>query len=387
MNLHEYQAKQLFSDYGIPVPAGKAARSVEEALRHAKDLPSDGWVIKAQIHAGGRGKGGGVKLASSLDEVEHLVAQMLSKRLITHQTGPEGQPVHCVMVQAKSEIQTEMYLSMLVDRAKKRLAIIVSTEGGVNIEEVAEATPDKIYSLTIDPVMGLQAYQSRQLGHALHLNKTQRQQLDKTLKAMYRLFLEKDLSLIEINPLIINDEGNLEALDAKVTIDDNALHRQNVLAEWRDREQEDPTEAEARRFDLNFVRLDGNIGCMVNGAGLAMATMDIIQLYGGKPANFLDVGGGTTAEKVAEAFKLILASPGIEAILVNIFGGIVRCDLIADGVIKAVQEVGITLPVVVRLEGTNVEQGKALLESSDLDVITADDLDDAARKVVAATGA
>lgn len=387
MNLHEYQAKQLFSDYGIPVPAGKAARSVEEALRHAKDLPSDGWVIKAQIHAGGRGKGGGVKLASSLDEVEHLVAQMLSKRLITHQTGPEGQPVHCVMVQAKSEIQTEMYLSMLVDRAKKRLAIIVSTEGGVNIEDVAEATPDKIYSLTIDPVMGLQAYQSRQLGHALHLNKTQRQQLDKTLKAMYRLFLEKDLSLIEINPLIINDEGNLEALDAKVTIDDNALYRQNVLAEWRDREQEDPTEAEARRFDLNFVRLDGNIGCMVNGAGLAMATMDIIQLYGGKPANFLDVGGGTTAEKVAEAFKLILASPGIEAILVNIFGGIVRCDLIADGVIKAVQEVGITLPVVVRLEGTNVEQGKALLESSGLDVITADDLDDAARKVVAATGA
>lgn len=386
MNLHEYQAKQLFSDYGIPVPAGKSARSVEEALRHAKDLHSDGWVIKAQIHAGGRGKGGGVKLADSLEDVEHLVSQMLSKRLITHQTGPEGQPVHCVMVQSKSEIKTELYLSMLVDRARKRIAIIVSTEGGVNIEEVADQSPEKIFSLTIDPVMGLQAYQSRQLGHALKLNKAQRQELEQMLKAMYRLFLEKDLSLIEINPLIINNADRLEALDAKVTIDDNALYRQEVLAEWRDREQEDPTESEARRFDLNFVRLEGNIGCMVNGAGLAMATMDIIQLYGGKPANFLDVGGGTTAEKVAEAFKLIVSSPGIEAILVNIFGGIVRCDLIADGVIKAVKEVGITIPIVVRLEGTNVEQGKALLDASGLDVITADDLDDAARKAVAATG-
>ncbi len=384
MNLHEYQAKQLFSDYGIPVPEGKPARSVEEALNAAKALSGNGWVIKAQIHAGGRGKGGGVKLADDLKEVESLVSQMMSKNLITIQTGPEGQPVHCVMVQAKMDIKDELYLSMLVDRATKRLAIMASTEGGVNIEEVAEKTPEKMFSLTIDPIMGLQAYQSRQLGHALGLDKDQRQQLDNMLKSFYRLFIEKDLSLIEINPLIIDEKDNLQALDAKVTIDDNALFRQEALAEWRDPEQEDPVESEAKRFDLSFVRLDGEIGCMVNGAGLAMATMDIIKLHGGEPANFLDVGGGTTAEKVAEAFKLIVADPKIKAILVNIFGGIVRCDLIADGVIKAVKEVGITIPVVVRLEGTNVDQGKALLKESGLDVITADDLDDAALKVVAA---
>ena len=384
MNLHEYQAKQLFSDYGIPVPEGKPARSVEEALNAAKALSGNGWVIKAQIHAGGRGKGGGVKLADDLKEVESLVSQMMSQNLITIQTGPEGQPVHCVMVQAKMEIKDELYLSMLVDRETKRLAIMASTEGGVNIEEVAEKTPEKIFSLTIDPIMGLQAYQSRQLGHALGLDKDQRQQLDSMLKSFYRLFMEKDLSLIEINPLIIDEKDNLQALDAKVTIDDNALFRQEALAEWRDPEQEDPVESEAKRFDLSFVRLDGEIGCMVNGAGLAMATMDIIKLHGGEPANFLDVGGGTTAEKVAEAFKLIVADPKIKAILVNIFGGIVRCDLIADGVIKAVKEVGITIPVVVRLEGTNVDQGKALLKESGLDVITADDLDDAALKVVAA---
>ena len=384
MNLHEYQAKQLFSDYGIPVPEGKPARSVEEALNTAKAMAGNGWVIKAQIHAGGRGKGGGVKLADDLKEVESLVSQMMSKNLITIQTGPEGQPVHCVMVQAKMDIKDELYLSMLVDRETKRLAIMASTEGGVNIEEVAEKTPEKIFSLTIDPIMGLQAYQSRQLGHALGLDKDQRQQLDSMLKSFYRLFMEKDLSLIEINPLIIDEKDNLQALDAKVTIDDNALFRQEALAEWRDPEQEDPVESEAKRFDLSFVRLDGEIGCMVNGAGLAMATMDIIKLHGGDPANFLDVGGGTTAEKVAEAFKLIVADPKIKAILVNIFGGIVRCDLIADGVIKAVKEVGITIPVVVRLEGTNVDQGKALLKESGLDVITADDLDDAALKVVAA---
>ena len=384
MNLHEYQAKQLFSDYGIPVPEGKPARSVEEALNAAKALSGNGWVIKAQIHAGGRGKGGGVKLADDLKEVESLVSQMMSKNLITKQTGSEGQPVHCVMVQAKMQIKDELYLSMLVDRATKRLAIMASTEGGVNIEEVAEKTPEKIFSLTIDPIMGLQAYQSRQLGHALGLDKDQRQQLDNMLKSFYRLFIEKDLSLIEINPLIIDEKDNLQALDAKVTIDDNALFRQEALAEWRDPEQEDPVESEAKRFDLSFVRLDGEIGCMVNGAGLAMATMDIIKLHGGEPANFLDVGGGTTAEKVAEAFKLIVADPKIKAILVNIFGGIVRCDLIADGVIKAVKEVGIEIPVVVRLEGTNVDQGKTLLKESGLDVITAEDLDDAALKVVAA---
>lgn len=384
MNLHEYQAKQLFSDYGIPVPEGKPARSVEEALNAAKALAGNGWVIKAQIHAGGRGKGGGVKLADDLKEVESLVSQMMSKNLITIQTGPEGQPVHCVMVQAKMEIKDELYLSMLVDRAKKRIAMIASTEGGVNIEEVAEETPEHIFSLTIDPVMGLQAYQSRQLGHALGLDKDQRNQLDSILKSMYRLFLEKDLSLIEINPLIIDDQDNLQALDAKVTVDDNALFRQPKLSEWRDPEQEDPVERAAKLFDLNFVQLGGEIGCMVNGAGLAMATMDIIKLHGGEPANFLDVGGGTTAEKVAEAFKLILSDPDIKTILVNIFGGIVRCDLIADGVINAIKEVGIKIPVVVRLEGTNADQGKKLLEESGLDVITADDLDDAALKAVAA---
>ncbi len=384
MNLHEYQAKQLFSDYGVPVPEGKPARSVEEALNAAKAVPGNGWVIKAQIHAGGRGKGGGVKLADDLKEVEQLTGEMLSKNLVTPQTGPEGQPVRCVLIQTKAEIKEELYLSLLVDRATKRIAVMASTEGGVNIEEVAEETPEKIFSLSIDPLMGLQAYQSRQLGHALGLNKAQRQQLDSMLKAFYQLFLDKDLSLIEVNPLIIDDKNNLQALDAKVTIDDNALYRQPVLNEWRDLEQEDPVESEAKRFDLSFVRLDGEIGCMVNGAGLAMATMDIIKLHGGEPANFLDVGGGTTAEKVAEAFKLIVADPKIKAILVNIFGGIVRCDLIADGVIKAVKEVGINIPVIVRLEGTNVDQGKALLRDSGLDVITADDLNDAALKAVAA---
>ncbi len=384
MNLHEYQAKQLFAEYGIPVPAGSPARSVEEALRAAKALDSDGWVIKAQIHAGGRGKGGGVKLAANLDEVKTIVSQMLSRNLVTKQTGSEGQPVHRVLIEVNTEIRDELYLSMLVDRSRKRISIIASTEGGMNIEEVAEQNPDKIFSLTIDLIMGLQAYQSRQLGHALRLDKKQRKQLDHILKSMYRLFMEKDLSLIEINPLIIDDQDHLKALDAKVTIDDNALFRQTTLAEWRDPEQEDPLESEAKRFDLNFVRLDGEIGCMVNGAGLAMATMDIIKLHGGKPANFLDVGGGTTAEKVTEAFKLILSEPKIKAILVNIFGGIVRCDLIAEGVITAIREVDIDIPVVVRLEGTNVEAGKKLIQESGLSVITAEDLDDAALKAVAA---
>ncbi len=384
MNLHEYQAKQLFSDYGIPVPEGIPTRSVTEAVQAAKALGGTGWVIKAQIHAGGRGKGGGVKLADNLNEVENYTREMLSKNLITKQTGPKGQPVHCVLVQSMTDIKDELYLSMLVDRVSKRLAIMVSSEGGVNIEEVAEQTPEKILTVTIDPIMGLQAYQSHQLGHALGLSKDQRSQLYKILESLYKLFMEKDLSLIEINPLIINNSDQLLALDAKVTIDENALFRQPALAEWRDPEQEDPIESEAKRFNLSFVSLDGNIGCMVNGAGLAMATMDIIKLHGGSPANFLDVGGGTTAEKVAEAFKLILSEKKIKAILVNIFGGIVRCDLIADGVIKAVQDVGINIPVIVRLEGTNVEQGKTLLQESGLDIISADDFDDAAKKVVVA---
>ncbi len=384
MNLHEYQAKQLFSDYGVPISAGKPARSIEEALNAAKSIPGDGWVVKAQIHAGGRGKGGGVKLADSLDDVENLTREMLGMNLVTPQTGSEGQLVSCVLIQAKADIKDELYLSMLVDRASKRVAIMASTEGGMDIEAVAEDTPEKIITVSIDPIMGLQAYQGKQMANALGLNKDQHKQLDKMLHGLHQLFMEKDLSLLEINPLIIDGEGNLEALDAKVTIDDNALYRHPELEELRDPEQEDPMENKAKRFDLSFVRLDGEIGCMVNGAGLAMATMDIIKLRGGEPANFLDVGGGTTAEKVAEAFKLILSESKIKAILVNIFGGIVRCDLIADGVIKAVKEVGIKIPVVVRLEGTNVDQGKALLKESGLDVITADDLDDAAVKVVAA---
>ncbi|MFK8067451.1 MAG: ADP-forming succinate--CoA ligase subunit beta [Gammaproteobacteria bacterium] len=384
MNLHEYQAKQLFSDYGIPVPEGKPTRSITEAVQVAKALGGTDWVVKAQIHAGGRGKSGGVKLADNLDDVENYTREMLSKNLITKQTGPEGQPVHCVMIQSLTNIKSELYLSMLVDRVSKRLAIMVSLEGGVNIEEVAEQTPEKILTVTIDPIMGLQAYQSHQLGYALGLNQEQRSQLYKILKSLYQLFMEKDLSLIEINPFIIDDNDQLIALDAKITIDDSALFRQPELAEWRDPEQEDPLESEAKRFNLSFVRLDGNIGCMVNGAGLAMATMDIIKLHGGSPANFLDVGGGTTAEKVAEAFKLILSEKKIKAILVNIFGGIVRCDLIADGVIKAVQDVGINIPVIVRLEGTNVEQGKALLKESGLDIVSAEGFDDAARQVVAA---
>jgi len=386
MNLHEYQAKKLFSEYGIPVPAGNPAHTVKEALRYASELKGDGWVVKAQVHAGGRGKAGGVKLARSMGELEDIVRNMLGSRLITRQSAPTGQPVNCVLVQGMADIAAEYYLGLVVDRATKRIAIIASSAGGMDIEEVAATRPEKIFNTVVDPVLGIQTFQSRRIGYALGLNDDQQIQLDTIIRALYKLFQDKDLSLIEINPLIATKTGKLEALDAKVSIDDNALFRQANLEDWRDPSQEDEKENIAKRYDLNYVTLDGNIACMVNGAGLAMATMDIIKLHGGEPANFLDVGGNATAEKVAEAFKLIVSDNKVQAILVNIFGGIVRCDLIAEGIIKAVQEVGVNVPVVVRLEGTNVESGKKILADSKLKIIPANDLADAAAKVVAAAG-
>jgi succinyl-CoA synthetase beta subunit len=384
MNLHEYQAKLLFEDYGIPVPPGKPAHSVNEASRCAADLGGDGWVVKAQVHAGGRGKAGGVKLVQGKNELEDYVKSLLGTRLVTTQSGPEGNPVDCVLVSSISEIESELYLGMLVERSQRRIAVMASRAGGVDIEEVAATEPEKIFTFTIDPVMGLQNYQSRQLGFQLEFDSKQQKQLASILKGMYQLFVEKDLSLVEINPLIITKSGDLEALDAKVSVDDNALYRQAKLEEWRDPAQEDEKENAAREFDLNYISLDGNIACMVNGAGLAMATMDVIKLHGGDPANFLDVGGGATKERVAEAFKLIVSDTKVEAILVNIFGGIVRCDLIAEGIIDAVKEVGVKVPVVARLEGTKVEEGKLMLNESGLKIISADDLSDAATKVVAA---
>jgi len=340
-------------------------------------------VVKAQIHAGGRGKAGGVKLVQGRDELEVVAGAMLGQRLVTGQSGPEGKPVNCVLIQAISGIKSEFYLGMLVDRGSRRVSVMASREGGMDIEEVAANRPEKIFSFRIDPVLGLQDHQCRRLGFQLQLDDQQRRQLTAILQGLYRLFTDRDLSLVEINPLIINDSDALEALDAKIAVDDNALYRQETLAGWSDPSQEDDKENTAKQHELNFVALDGNIACMVNGAGLAMATMDIIKLYGGEPANFLDVGGGATRERVAEAFKLIVADPGVKAILVNIFGGIVRCDLIAEGIIGAIEEIGVQVPIVVRLEGTNVEQGKELLNHSGLRIIPADDLADAASKVVA----
>jgi succinyl-CoA synthetase beta subunit len=384
MHLHEYQAKKLFAEYGIPVPPGKPAHTVKEALRNAAEIKGPGWVIKAQVHAGGRGKAGGVKLAQNMEELEAIARNMLGSRLVTKQSSPAGQPVNCVLIQGKAEIAREFYLGMLVDRTSRRIAIIASPAGGMDIEEVAATRPDQILQTLIDPVLGIQHFQSRRIGALLELNEKQQKQLHQILRCLYQLFTDKDLSLIEINPLIINGEGSLAALDAKISIDDNALFRQTNLEEWRDQTQEDEKENIAKRYDLNYVTLSGNIACMVNGAGLAMATMDLIKLHGGEPANFLDVGGGATVEKVSEAFKLIVSDPKVEAILVNIFGGIVRCDLIAEGIITAVKQVGVTVPVVVRLEGTNVSAGKNLLASSGLAIITAENLADAATLVVAA---
>ncbi len=384
MNLHEFQAKGLFAKYGIPVTKGEVADSPKKARAAAASLGGDLWVVKAQVHAGGRGKAGGVKLARSPEEVERAAAEMLGQRLITKQTGSEGLPINQVFVEAGSTIERELYLSMVVDRASERVAFMASEAGGMDIEEVAAKTPEKIFTVSINPGAGLQPYQVRKLGFGMNLTASQMKQFVNICNRLYRLFVECDLSLLEINPLIVNGDGNLMALDAKINIDSNALYRQPELVAMRDTTQEDEMEAKAAAHDLNYVSLDGNIACMVNGAGLAMATMDLIKLHGGQPANFLDVGGGATPERVSEAFKLILSNSSVTAILVNIFGGIVRCDLIAEGIIQAVREVNVSVPVVARLEGTNVEKGKALLAESGLDIMAADDLTDAAQKVVAA---
>ncbi|HWG11429.1 MAG TPA: ADP-forming succinate--CoA ligase subunit beta [Rhodanobacteraceae bacterium] len=387
MNFHEYQAKQLFADFGIAVPAGKVADTPEHAVDAARALGGEQWMVKAQIHAGGRGKAGGVKFCKSPDEVKAAAAGMLGKSMETYQSGGRALPVNLVLVTDASDIAKELYLSMLVDRGAKAVAFIASARGGVDIEQVARETPDDIHTVIVDFVQGLQPYQCRKLGFALGLNPKQVNQLTKIMLGMYRLFNEKDLSLIELNPLAIVKSGDLMALDGKVNSDDNAEFRHADLVAMRDVSQEDHAEAEAAENHLNYVTMDGSIGCMVNGAGLAMATMDVIKLAGGEPANFLDVGGGATKERVTEAFKLILSSDKVRAILVNIFGGIVRCDLIAEGIIAAVKEVGLTIPVVVRLQGTNVEQGRTLLANSGLKITPADDLNDAAQKAVSAAKA
>jgi succinyl-CoA synthetase beta subunit len=386
MNLHEYQSKQLFAEYGIPIPRSTVARSADEAKKGAEELGGSVWVVKAQVHAGGRGLGGGVKVVKSLDDVAATTQALLGQRLVTPQTDDKGLPINMVMVEQGLDIKTELYLGALVDRATRRIMFMASAAGGMDIEEVAATTPEKILTAAVCPVAGLQPYQGRELAFGLGLEGKQVGQLVKIMQALYDLFVDKDLSLIEVNPLIVTGDGQLLALDAKLNIDQNAIDigRQAEVAKMRDTSQEDETEVEAAEHNLNYITLDGNIGCMVNGAGLAMATMDVIKLHGGDPANFLDVGGGATKERVTEAFKLILSSPRVEGILVNIFGGIVRCDMIAEGIIAAVKDVGVKVPVVVRLEGTNVEQGKELLANSGLNLIPADNLTDAAKKVVAA---
>ena len=386
MNLHEYQSKRLFADYGIPVPRGIPAESPNAAVKAAQELGGGLWVVKAQVHAGGRGKAGGVKLARTLDDVREHTDKMLGSTLVTHQTGADGLPVNTVYIEQGSDIDRELYLSMLVDREVSRISFIASAAGGMDIEKVAEETPEKIFSVAIAPDAGLQDYQARQLAFGLDLDQRQMRQFGDLIKKMYALYLDCDASLIEVNPLITTKAGDIVALDGKINIDGSALFRQPKIAELRDKSQEDEAERKAAEHDLNYVSLDGNIACMVNGAGLAMATMDLIKLHGGEPANFLDVGGGATAERVAAAFKLILSNESVEAILVNIFGGIVRCDVIAEGIITAVREVGVSVPVVVRLEGTNVDTGRDLLAGSGLDIIAAEDLTDAARKAVAAAG-
>ena len=384
MNLHEYQAKRLFAAYDIPVPNGRPATTPDAAAAAARDLGGSVWVVKAQVHAGGRGKAGGVKLCYSHDEVRAAAAALLGRRLTTHQTGPAGLPINTVLVESGSDIERELYLSVLVDRAREQVVFMASAAGGMEIEEVAARTPEKIFRVWVHPAAGVQPHQVRDLAFGLGLGpKEQQAAFGKIVNGLYRLFMQKDASLVEINPLIVTTAGRVLALDAKVNLDDNALYRQPELAAMRDASQEDARESEARQHELNYVSLDGDIACMVNGAGLAMATMDIIKLHGGRPANFLDVGGGATKERVTVAFKLILSNQSVKAILVNIFGGIVRCDLIAEGIIAAVKDVGVRVPVVVRLEGTNVEQGKALLAQSGLAITPANDLTDAARKVVA----
>lgn len=386
MNLHEYQGKQLFAEYGLPVSKGVAAETAHEAAAAADTIGGDKWVVKAQVHAGGRGKAGGVKLVSSKTEIEEFANNWLGKNLVTYQTDANGQPVSRILVETCTDIDQELYLGAVVDRATRRIIFMASTEGGVEIEKVAEETPEKILKAIIDPLTGAQPYQGRDLAFKLGLKGVQIKQFVQIFMGLAKMFKEKDLELLEINPLVITDEGNLHCLDAKVIIDGNAMYRQPAIKEMHDPSQEDAREAHAASFELNYVALDGNIGCMVNGAGLAMGTMDIVHLHGGSPANFLDVGGGATKERVVEAFKIILSDSNVKAVLINIFGGIVRCDLIADGVIGAVEEVGVKIPVVVRLEGNNAELGTKKLAESGLAIIAATSLTDAAQQAVKAAG-
>lgn len=386
MNLHEYQAKQLFADYGLPVSKGIAVDTADDAVAAAEKIGGSKWVVKAQVHAGGRGKAGGVKLVSQPDEIKAFAEQWLGKNMVTYQTDAKGQPVSKILVETCTDIAQELYLGAVVDRSTRRVVFMASVEGGVEIEKVAAETPEKILKATIDPLTGAQAYQGRDLAFQLGLEGAQIKQFTNLFLGLAKLFQELDLALLEINPLVITEEGNLHCLDGKINIDSNALYRQPGLREMHDPSQDDEREAHAAEWDLNYVALDGNIGCMVNGAGLAMGTMDIVQLHGGSPANFLDVGGGATKERVTEAFKIILSDENVKAVLVNIFGGIVRCDLIAEGVIGAVDEVGVEVPVVVRLEGNNADIGREVLQNSDFNIIAASSLSDAAEKVVAAAG-
>ena len=384
MNIHEYQAKQVLGTYQVPVPRGHVAFTPDEAVKAAEELGGPVWVVKAQIHAGGRGKGGGVKVVKSLEEVREEATRMLGMTLITHQTGPEGREVGRIYVEDGSDIARELYLSALVDRATSRISFIASTEGGMDIEEVAAQTPEKILTIDVDPAGGISGHHGRQIAFALGLEGDQVKQATALIANLYRAFVEKDMSLLEINPLVVTGAGDLICLDAKVNFDSNALYRHDDIMDLRDLAEEDPAEVKASEFDLSYIKLDGTIGCMVNGAGLAMATMDIIKLYGAEPANFLDVGGGATKEKVTEAFKIIMSDDNVEGILVNIFGGIMRCDVIAEGVVAAARETRLAVPLVVRLAGTNVELGQKILSESGLTIIPADDLDDAAEKIVAA---
>jgi succinyl-CoA synthetase beta subunit len=384
MNIHEYQAKGVLAQYGVAVPRGGVAYTVQEAVKVAQDLGGPVWVVKAQIHAGGRGKGGGVKVVKSLDEFKTVAGEILGMTLVTPQTGPQGRVVRRIYVEEGADIARELYLSMLVDRASSRVSIMASTEGGMDIEEVAAETPDKITVITIDPVAGIQAFHARQVAFSLGLKGDQVKAAVRFVLGTYKAFVDTDASLLEINPLVVTGAGAVVALDAKMNFDDNALFRHKDIAELRDESEEDPAEIEAQKHDLNYIKLDGSIGCMVNGAGLAMATMDIIKLFGSAPANFLDVGGGATKERVTEAFKIILSDANVEGILVNIFGGIMRCDVIAEGVVAAARDVSLHVPLVVRLEGTNVDLGKEILANSGLPIITGDDLGDAAQKIVKA---
>ena len=386
MNLHEYQGKQLFAEYGLPVSKGYAVDTPEEAVAAADKIGGNMWVVKAQVHAGGRGKAGGVKLVKTKTEIEAFAKQWLGKRLVTYQTDETGQPVSKILVETCTDIADELYLGAVVDRSSRRIVFMASTEGGVEIEKVAEESPEKILRTTIDPLTGAQPYQGRELAFKLGLSGEQIKQFVKIFMGLAQLFVDKDLALIEINPLVITEQGDLHCLDAKLGVDSNALYRQPALREMHDTTQEDEREVHAAKWELNYVALDGNIGCMVNGAGLAMGTMDIVALHGGFPANFLDVGGGATKERVSEAFKIILSDDKVKAVLINIFGGIVRCDLIAEGVIGAVEEIGVQVPVVVRLEGNNAELGRQVLADSGLNIIAATSLTDAAQQAVKAAG-